>query len=440
MTYKTPHRPRVPLLAFRKIVTGLYFLPAFLTMMSLGLALLLLEADSRTGYSLGLHRWWDDPDSARDFLSTSASVMITIVSVAFSVVVVALTLASNQFCPRVLRRFVEDRMNRVVFGVLIGNFAYAMVCLSVIGEDKNSLPGLALTGCFLFDLVSTAFFIFFIHHIATSLQVDSIVTELRQETIKQIVDLKGCKDELWVLGPADGFTGADLPTEMVGGPFRARRTGYVQSVRIEDLLGQAEREGVSLHALVGTGDFLTPSTPCFRALSPAPAEEICRELVECFELDYSRLLQSDISYGFRQVVDIGVKAISPAINDPTTAVMCLHNLAAMFEALCRGGWPPTRATRSVEVTFPRNQPEDYLALCTDQLIHFAEQSPRVQEALHEFLARVGPLLVGTEWESAVERRRVAIRGQGGEHLPDLWRARLKAARGDESAVSNLRTE
>lgn len=413
----------------KKISRSLYFLPALITLASIALAILLLalDKDGRVTYPIAEH-WWNDASSARDFFSTSASVMITIASVAFSVVVVALTLASNQFCPRVLRRFIEDRMNRVVFGVLIGNFAFAMVGLSYIQEDQAPLPGLTLSTCFLFNLVSTALFIYFIHYVSSSLQVDSIVKTTREETLQRIRKLKSSSKELDFLGPAD-MSPQRLEELSLPSACPIGKLGYVQAIRAGDLLALSEEIGHNITSRIGLGDFVTPESSCLLEPEFSLTEELENRLRDCYEVDYLRLLEHDIAYGFREVIDIALKAISPAINDPTTAVMCVQNLTAMFEALCKDGWPPTdlRASESeAAVLFSGNQPEDYLSFLSDQLIHHSAGSPRVAESLLEMFAKMAAYLEGEQWkEMVVEKSRLLVYSATQGSLPPFWQERLK---------------
>ena len=426
--------PNVPLVALKKVANSLYFLPASLTAFSIALAVALLALDKNFAslYPFtGL--WWNDVDGAREFLSTSASVSISVVSVSFSVVVVALTLASNQFCPRVLRRFIEDRVNRLVFGVLIGNFAFALVALSALGS-KDEPPGLTLMGCFLFDLASTGLFIYFIHHVAASLQVDSIVTELRTASIRRIEELKASRYQC--LGAAD-----TVP-RISEGFCPQGKTGYVQAIRMERLLELSDKLGKPFHLCCGLGDFVTPSTPTLVRFHPEPEDSVKQEIADCFEVDYARLLEHDISYGIREILDIALKAISPAINDPTTAVMCLQNLTAVYEALARGGWPRTSLTsESGEggIQVPNNTPEDYLDLATDQLLYHSLGTPRVAQALLEFLHRLRCLDLGERWKRRVDEKIEALsRAVVAEWELPVWKERLLRPRSSEFGAEEKR--
>ena len=404
---------RIPVLFIRKVASSLYFLPASITLVSVAVALVASafeQSHSLSGWFPDL--WWSDPDSAREFLSTSAGVMITITGVAFSVVVVALTLASNQFCPRVLTRYVENRVNRTVFGVLTGNFAFALTLLATQQKNPEKLPGLSLTLCFLFDLASTIVFIYFIHHTATSLQVDNLVADIRQATLQNIAQLKSEDSEPVLLGPANSATDQ---ISMLGraSRFTAAQNGYVEAVRLKDLLAISARLGEPIKVLAGLGDWVTPETACIKPLESEADEEVIKSIQACFEVGNSRRLDLDISYGFREIVDIALKAVSPAVNDPTTAVMCLNNLGTMMESLCRGGWPPVALFGSEEegqgcVRFYGNDSVDYLRLVTEQLTVHVVNAPRLAIALMHWLCRLALQLDDESWRNALRERSEAV--------------------------------
>lgn len=404
---------RLPVLFIRKVTSSLYFLPASITLMSVAVALIASafeQTHSLSGWFPDL--WWSDQDSAREFLSTSAGVMITITGVAFSVVVVALTLASNQFCPRVLTRYVENRVNRMVFGVLTGNFAFALTLLATQQKNPENLPSLSLTLCFLFDLASTIVFIYFIHHTATSLQVDNLVADIRQATLHNIAQLKSEEAEPVLLGPANSAT--DLIHHLgCESRFTAAQNGYVEAVRLKDLLSLSARLGEPIKVLTGLGDWVTPETACIKPLKGEVDDEIIDSIQACFEVGNSRRLDLDISYGFREIVDIALKAVSPAVNDPTTAVMCLNNLGTMMESLCRGGWPPVALFGSEEegrgsVCFYGNGSVDYLRLVTEQLTVHVVNAPRLAVSLMHWLCRLAPLLEEESWRAVLRERAEAV--------------------------------
>ncbi|MCA9794970.1 MAG: DUF2254 domain-containing protein [Candidatus Eremiobacteraeota bacterium] len=395
-------------LLFRKVVASLYFFPTTIVGLSIALAvgLLWLGPSVKVFQALGTH-WGGDADSARAFLSTVASSMMGIAGVAFSVVVVALTLASNQFCPRVLRHFVEDRVNRVFFGLLLGNFSYAVTVLGAISDQSDELPGLALLACFAYVLLTTGVFIYFIHHLASGLQIDAIVRVVAYQTETQIDRLKRYQR---LLGPALPAPPAYLEPEQRSRTVLADDNGYVQAVDLQELLKLSAEWSEPIHLLVGDGDYVTQGTPLLEPLDHELDEDERQRVCEAFELGHQRYLDEDISYGFREIADIAIKAISPAINDPTTAAFCLDTLACLMLRLAKDGWPP--ACRDDEngasVTLTRNQPEYYLRLCCLQITHFAQNDPMVLLGLLHFLARVKPIDDSQDWNKAVKAQLDAV--------------------------------
>ncbi|MGE0494209.1 MAG: DUF2254 domain-containing protein [Vulcanimicrobiota bacterium] len=395
-------------LLFRKVVASLYFFPTTIVGLSIALAvgLLWMGPSLEVFQALGT-RWGGDPDSARSFLSTVASSLMGIAGVAFSVVVVALTLASNQFCPRVLRHFVEDRINRVFFGLLLGNFSYAVTVLGAISDKSEELPGLALLVCFAYVLLTTGMFIYFIHHLASGLQIDAIVRVVAHQTETQIDRLKRNQR---LLGPALPAPPAHLEPGQQQHTVVADTDGYVQAVDLEELLELSGRWSEPIHLLVGDGDYVTRGTPLLQPLKRSLDEGEKERIREAFELGHQRYLDEDISYGFREIADIAIKAISPAINDPTTACFCLDTLACLMLRLGQDAWPPAcrEGEDGASVTLTRNRPEFYLRLCCLQITHFAQNDPMVLLGLLHFLARVKPVDESQSWTDALQTQIDAV--------------------------------
>lgn len=418
-------------LLFRNVTRSLYFFPSAVSLASVLLAIGLVYVGrwTRADEFIGQF-WWTDLESARTFLATSAGGLISITGVSFSVLVVALTLASNQFCPRALRRFVEDRVNRVIFGLLVGNTAYALVLLTLLKEGGDGLPALALSGALVYGGATALTFIYFIHYTATGLQVDSVVRGIRDKTIAEIEKLKTKDGGLRCLGPVGSHPHRRQPEEPMSNAYRLQKVGFVQAVDLEGLLELSRTLGEPLKAVVGLGDFVTRDTPCVEPLSSQPSEEDLECLRDCFEVDYSRLLESDISYGFREIVDIALKAVSPALNDPTTAVMCVQNLSGMFEELCRDGWPATSVqAEDAAVLFTDNHPADFLGLIVDQIALHSANNPIVLEALLKLLLHVHGKLEGRAWGELVRSKgdQIVENARAAELSP-YWLDRLEQER------------
>jgi uncharacterized membrane protein len=272
---------------------------------------------------------------SRSLLSAVASSMITVAGVVFSITIVALSLTSSQYTSRVLRNFMRDRNNQVVLGVFLGIFAYCLVVLRVIrGSDEGAfVPSLAVLGGLILAFVGIGYLIFFIHYVSMSIQSSSIIAAAAQETIAAV-------DHLFPEGMGDDVeedTGGDLAgfqLEQSWLAVPARKTGYIQRIDADALLVVARERGMIVRMECGIGEFVVEGTPLISVADPAIVDEdTADELNAVYVVSPHRTVEQDAGFGIRQLVDIALKALSPGINDTTTAVMCVDYLTAILVRL-----------------------------------------------------------------------------------------------------------
>ena len=318
--------------------SSLWFIPALLVAGSIALALGLIEADL-----------WLDPalrdtyprlfaaeaEGSRAMLSAVAGSMITVAGVVFSIVIVSLSLASTQYTSRVLRHFMRDRANQAVLGVFLGIFAYCIVVLrtfSAAGAGEEFVPSLAVVTGALLSLVGTGFLIFFIHHTAAAVQASEIIASITEETTAAVDKL--FPEELTVEEESAGASAEDGPDGGMWRPVPSSETGYVQTVDIETLVSFASERGVVIRVERGVGEFAAEGKPIV-SISQSKridAEDI-KALNSAFAVGKYRTAQQDPAFGIRQLVDIALKALSPGINDTTTAVNCIDYLGVILSRL-----------------------------------------------------------------------------------------------------------
>jgi uncharacterized membrane protein len=261
--------------------------------------------------------------------------------VAFSIIIVALTLASSQYTPRILRNFMRDKGNQSVLGVFLGVFAYCLVVLRTIrgGDEGAFVPSFAVFVAVVLAFVAIGFFIFFIHHISSALQASSIIEAAAQETI-------GAIDRLFPteLGVAAGANSAARlpPSDEEWQTVGSRQTGYIQSVDGDGLLRLAREWNVVIRMERGIGEFVVEGSPLASIAGETRGAETELELNGAYSVNRHRTTVQDAGFGIRQVVDIALKALSPGINDTTTAVICVDYLSAILARL---------APRQVEMPF-----------------------------------------------------------------------------------------
>ncbi|TVP50835.1 MAG: DUF2254 domain-containing protein, partial [Gemmatimonadales bacterium] len=170
-----------------RIRSSYWFLPAVMSLLAVGLSTLMLSLDRRYADRIPSDAWWlygGEAEGARVVLSAVVTSMISVTSVVFSITIVALTLAAGQFGSRVLRNFMRDRGNQITLGTFIATFVYAMLVLRTVRgvEDAEFVPPLAMSMGILLVFVSVSVLIYFIHHVASSIQADSVVHSIAVET------------------------------------------------------------------------------------------------------------------------------------------------------------------------------------------------------------------------------------------------------------------
>jgi uncharacterized membrane protein len=326
-------------------------------------------------------------EDARALLGGISGTMVTVIAVVLGLAVVALQLSSTQFSPRLLRNFLRDRTNQVVLGVLVGTFAYSAGGLFTVGvsggERSAEFPRFAVSVAIGLLFLSLGLLVYFAHHLAHSIQVDSIMRVVEQRTLPVIC--------------ADVFTAED--EDLPGPPpwavtVTARRSGYVQAVALRQLAAAAtsRRVTVQLHVHVGGHvvartvlAFVWAATPD----EPPPSVEFLQSLLErAVRIGFERTLEQDLGLGFRQLADPACKALSPAINDPYTAIQAIDHLAVLFGALAArpvGDYVARDASGTVRLIVPGRRFAEILTITVGLIRRYGAGEPNVMQALLRLL-------------------------------------------------------
>ena len=325
--------------------SSLWFLPTLIVLIAVLLAYFAIAAEPWFDESRFEAKWprllGAGAAGARDMLSVIASSIITVAGVGFSIMIVALTLASSQYTPRVLRNFMRDQGNQSVLGVLLGVFAYCLVVLRTIrgGDEGAFVPSLAVFVAVVLAFVAIGFFIFFIHHIASALEASSIIESAATETILAIDRLFPA--ELGQAAPP-GLHAQQSPSAQEWRTIAAPHTGYIQSVDGDALLHFAHKANLVIRMELGIGEFVVAGAPLVSIAGEPPPEEAGQELNSAYSVGRHRTTFQDVGFGIRQIVDIALKGLSPGVNDTTTAVICVNYLTAILARL---------APRQIETPF-----------------------------------------------------------------------------------------
>jgi len=310
---------------------GYIVLPLFimLVLSVIAVALPILERDVQPFSIWAYHTSWlppRDPGMAQLLLAAIAGSCITVVSVVYSVLLIALTFASIQFSPRILNSFVKDTVSQITLGIFLGTFAYCLMLLpNVRGGSHPVVPALSLTIALLLAAACLFYLVYFIHHIAVAIQVNHIVDRVARETELAVRSRFG--------KPTRRFPPNDmaLPDPTAGKNVLSPATGYVQYIDENRLFRLALKSNATIFIHRWTGQFIPRGVPCFTVIPAAASNRsFARAALSCFHIGPVRSLEDDVEFGVLQIVDIALKAMSPAVNDPSTAISCLDQLSAIL--------------------------------------------------------------------------------------------------------------
>ena len=308
------------------IADQFWVLPSIIVTLGVLLAVGCVELD-RTGH---VAQWLIDSawlyngggTGARTLLGAVASSAIGVAGTVFSITIAALSLAAGQMGPRLLRNFIRDRGNQVTLGTFVGTFAYALMVLrSVRTQDEGAfVPHLALSVGILLALCCVAMLIYFVGHIAGRINVDTVI-ELVSEDVRASITRLTVEVEQPAPPPEDYWSAAV--------PVVDFRFGYLQQLDEKRLAQWAVENGTRLRLLVRPGDYVFPGAPI--AVVTPPVEDADQAIRNTTALGGQRVSESDLEFAIRQLVEVAVRALSPGINDPHTAMSVLDRLGA---ALC----------------------------------------------------------------------------------------------------------
>ncbi|WP_421121153.1 DUF2254 domain-containing protein [Aquihabitans daechungensis] len=385
------------------IRNGLWFIPAT---MVLGTAILgrgLAALDEHGTDLPGAFR--GDASSAQTLLATIAASTLTMTTLVVSITIVALQLASQQFSPRVMRTFFRDTGTKVALGVFLSTTVYALLVLRVVvpedGTAGEYVPGCSVSAAFVFMLGSLAAFVYYLNHVAHSIRAVHIMEAVAAETRDAIRHRHSPDDQLapgeWPARPPDLVVRSELPP------------GAVIGIDEDDLVALAASQRIAIEIIPHIGDYAPSMTPLARIWSDdgAAPTTTAADITRHVGLGRERTMGQDVAFGFRQLVDMADRALSPAVNDPTTATQVIDRIHDLLRriAIAPDPCPVYRDSEgAARLLVPVQDWDDIVHLALDEIRQYGGGSLHVQRMLRILLEdltalvadrpdRLAPLLV-----------------------------------------------
>lgn len=407
--------------AYADLLAQFWLRPGAMTLAAVLLAETLVWSEGSLPLPDGLSGWVyaGGLEGARKLLGAIAAAEIGVASTTFSITVAAMTMASNQMGPRLLRNFTRDPGNQYALGAFLASFAYALAVLRTVRDQDDAgafVPHLAVTVGMVLAFGCVGVLMWFIHHVANSINVSHVVVLVHRELAGAIA----------ALPPRDARAAEPLPDAAfdAAAPLRARSGGYLRALDDEALADWADEHRALLRLRVRPGDFVFPATTIGEVVPPAQRDAAEAVLAKAMSLGRSRSVEQDIEYAARQLVEIALRALSPSLNDPFTAIGVLDHFG---EALC------DLANHSMRPqTLPADGPPRYVRPQTDYeglvdlMFHMIRQSATESPAVLIRLAEVLAAVADVETDPARRRilaRHAALLEEAGAALPEADAAR-----------------
>ncbi len=409
-----------------KLRTSFWLIPSSMVAAAIGAFLLFLELDRNYDFDSFLFFSFLDPISpsgARIILSTIAGSMITVAGTVFSITIVTLTLASTQFGPRLLRNFMRSTVNQIVLGSFISTFVY---CLFLLGSvepagTENFVPGLSVNFAVILALFNVGILIYFIHHVATSIQVETVIRKINEDLIQNVRSYFPEVSEAAVgeIKPINTDLEAAIEDtqEIISEDY-----GYLQAIDAAALEKLAREKQLSLRLEQKPGTYISRDMPLITLNQSAPLDsDTCRKLRAAFLLGSERTSEQDVEYSIHQLVEIAVRALSPGVNDPYTALGCIDYLGALICRITDREFPSEHLcdeNRNILITFKIVTFDGIVCAAFDQIRQHSRDNAAVLIRLLEVFHIAMRQTEDPHQRSVLHRQARMIHRSGMENVPE----------------------
>lgn len=367
----------------KKLKESLWLTPAVISLLSFALALVVGILDSEIYISLSDHLppiMLTSVELSRTILGVIAGALITMTVFTFSTTMVVLTTYSSQFSPRVVKNFLMDENTMKTLGIFMGGFIYSIMTLAYMRNGVGSNTVIAAMIGILYILFCLIHFLKYINHVSSYIQMNNLIDRLLKEAMEEIGDYKIflkkgiIEQNLSIL--------KKLPTRDIS----VNKNGYIQYIDYDKLIRISKDHGVHIVVNKIPGIFITESTPVISIFAQGEIikdQTIDDELRACFDVGKEHAQKQDFVYPIQKISEIAVRAISPGINDPNTAIHCLHIMGTLLAeaASIEKGYLVIAKEEKILGAFEVVDFAQVLYHCFYQIIHYGKEDISVMVGL-----------------------------------------------------------
>jgi uncharacterized membrane protein len=407
------------LFQWNKIKATFWFIPVVTILVAVLLSIVLVKIDGFVDISqdsFGRFFLVNSTDSARSILTTISGAMIGVAGTVFSVTLVALTLASSQFGPRLIKNFMYVRLNQIVLGSYVSTYLYCLLVLNALKDSEGYMfiPSISILAAIIGAIFNIVLLIVFIHQIATSIQADNVISDISDVICEKIEAL--FPDEMG--DEKDKEPNVDVDTEMAKFSKQiailSPRNGYLQYIDNEVLMEEVVAHDALFDLYHRPGSFLVKEMEIGKlAFNEKLEESELEKLQRQFVIGKTKTSQQDLEFSIHQMVEIAARALSPGVNDPFTAITCIDNLTAALTGLAKLKFPSKyRYDEEGKLRIIANTVdfEGALDAAFNQIRQFSGGSPSVIIRLMEGLITIHGFTTNTkDRDSVIEHAEMVLR-------------------------------
>jgi uncharacterized membrane protein len=333
-----------------------------------------------------------DIDLAKTVLSSIATSLLTMTTITFSSIMIVLTTYLSQFSPRTLQDFITDHQTQRVLGIFAGGFIYSIILLLLLRDETGTSVFLVPTFAVTIAVICLIVFVFFIHHVSSWIQVSNLIHHITTKTLEAINDQFVDKHIVHQDPPWEDWESAEI-VHKTPVQIHSTKSGYLQFINIPSLIKHAQQKDVIVKIEKELGEYVDKNSLLFSVwnINVGESNKAQDTFTPFLSIGKQRAPLQDVDFGITKIVEIALRALSPGINDPNTAISCINELGKILGGLGQKHLPRpyyNDGDRSLRVIMNHPNYERYLYKSFYQLRHYSAGDVSVLASILDALQRI----------------------------------------------------